>query len=159
METNDETTAPEETNSPTVGLVDEAVEVEEGELGDESDASGQSEQIAYYPQTHSERIEWERLRMEQRRLRMEISDNSSERTMREAHATKAFWLTAAWGAFLAAIIVLKGVNVIKLKQVEFLTVIGALTTSVFGFYLLVMKFLFERIKPLTKKKTYEPPET
>lgn len=116
----------------------EAVNAEKKNLSRDSFKVAIQEQDTYFPQTMSERIEWET-------LQMRIKDNEAERELRKSHATKAFWLTAMWGVFLSTTIFFKGFGLIKLTQVEFLTVIGALTTSVFGFYLLVMKYLFVRI--------------
>lgn len=129
---------PDKPQPPIPEATTEAVvNAEKQKLTDAAILSAVHEQDRFFPQTMPERIEWER-------LQMQIKDNEAERELRKSHATKAFWLTAMWAVFLSATIFLKGFGVITLNQVEFLAVIGALTTSVFGFYLLVMKFLFVR---------------
>ena len=139
----------DETKPTIPGNASEAVNAEWKNLSPEALKGGVKEQTAYFPQTMSERIEWET-------LQMQIKDNEAERELRKSHANKAFWLTAIWAFFLSLTIFLKGVGVIKLDRVEFLTVIGALTTSVFGFYLLVMKFLFVRIPGQQQMKDKKP---
>jgi len=106
---------------------------------DEAIENALREQDSYcHPQTMSERLAWET-------LQMQIKDNKSERKLRRDHATKTFWFTVVWTLFIIFIILLKGFKCITLDRVEFLSVIGALTASVFGFYLFVMKFLFAKM--------------
>jgi len=97
----------------------------------------QDQDQLFTPQGVSEHIAWETLQMQK-------LDNEAERTLRKSHANKSFWFTLGWATFICLIILLKGFGCLKLNQVEFLSVIGALTTTAFGFYLLVMKFLFSR---------------
>lgn len=140
---------PEEFKTTIPESAAEAVSAEKKHLSKDAFKVAMQEQDRYFPQTMSERIEWET-------LQMQIKDNEAERELRKSHATKAFWLTAMWGLFLSTTIFFKGFGLIKLEPVEFLTVIGALTTSVFGFYLLVMKFLFVRVPNQGEKGKTKP---
>lgn len=76
-------------------------------------------------------------------------DRQSERVLREKNAKLAFRFSSVWAVFIALIILLKGFGnwnwlCFELTQGEFLFVIGSLTTSIFAFYLLVLKFLFDK---------------
>lgn len=73
-------------------------------------------------------------------------DRQSERILREKNAKLAFRFSSAWAIFIALIILLKGFELwsYNLSQTEFLFIIGSLTTSIFTFYLLVLKYLFDK---------------
>ena len=76
-------------------------------------------------------------------------DKQSERILREKNAKLAFRFSSIWAVFIASIIILKGfgsrdIICFELSQAEFLFVIGSLTTSIFTFYLLVLKYLFDK---------------
>ncbi|MEX6626083.1 hypothetical protein PG913_03680 [Tenacibaculum pacificus] len=73
-------------------------------------------------------------------------DKTSERFLREKNAKLAFIFSSVWAIFIAIVILLKGFGFFgfKLSETEFLFVVGALTTSIFTFYLLVLKFLFDK---------------
>lgn len=103
----------------------------------------------YDPKTHSEYLELKRFEIEQ-------ANETSERELREKNAKKAFEFSASWGIFIGLIIILHGFgkcfDFFELTQTEFLFIIGTLTTSIFAFYTLVLKYLFYR-KPEPKTTT------
>lgn len=78
----------------------------------------------------------------------ERRDKKSERKLREKNAKLAFKFSAVWAVFIGIIILVKGIGNFCgstfLSQTEFLFVIGSLTTSIFTFYLLVLKYLFDK---------------
>jgi K+-sensing histidine kinase KdpD len=100
----------------------------------------------YDPKSHSEYIELKRFEIEQ-------ANESSERKLRQENAKKAFIFSSTWAIFIAAVILLHGFGVsykfFILSQTEFLFIIGTLTTSIFAFYTLVLRYLFYR-KPGVK---------
>lgn len=109
----------------------------------------------YNPKNHSEYIEFKRFEIEQ-------ANEDSERTLRQENAKKAFKFSAYWGFFIGILILFHGFgkcfNFFELTQTEFLFIIGTLTTSIFAFYTLVLKYLFYR-KPepkIKKKKATSP---
>ncbi|MCD8402153.1 hypothetical protein [Tenacibaculum finnmarkense] len=73
-------------------------------------------------------------------------DKQSERILREKNAKLAFIFSSFWAIFIGIVILLKGFGFwgFKLSETAFLFIIGALTTSIFTFYLLVLKFLFDK---------------
>lgn len=103
----------------------------------------------YDPKTHLEYLELERFKIEQENEKL-------ERDLRKDNAIKAFKFSVFWGVFIGVIIVLHGFGkcygFFELTQTEFLFIIGTLTTSIFAFYTLVLKYLFYR-KPETKTAT------
>lgn len=110
----------------------------------------------YDPKTHSEYLEL-------KRFEIELANESSERTLRQKNAKKAFIFSSRWAIFIAVIILLHGFgscfNFFTLNQVEFLFVIGTLTTSIFAFYTLVLRYLFYRKPDKTNNlKTKTPKE-
>jgi hypothetical protein len=100
----------------------------------------------YDPKTHSEFLELERFKIEQENEKL-------ERELRRDNAKKAFKFSAYWGGFIGILILFHGFgkcfNFFELTQTEFLFIIGTLTTSIFTFYTLVLKYLFYR-KPEPK---------
>jgi hypothetical protein len=103
----------------------------------------------YDPKTHTEFLELERFKIEQENEKL-------ERELRKDNAIKAFKFSASWGIFIALLILFHGFgkcyNFFELTQTEFLFIIGTLTTSIFAFYTLVLKYLFYR-KPESKTRT------
>jgi len=126
------------------GLVEETTEASTPNSTDVKNAYQGQDEMFIQPKDMSEHLAWES-------LKMQINDNKSERELRTSHANKSFWFTLGWASFISLIILLKGFGILKLDRVEFLSVIGALTTTVFGFYLLVMKFLFSRNNGIDNK--------
>ncbi|MEN2413083.1 hypothetical protein [Flavobacterium mesophilum] len=95
----------------------------------------------YDPKTHSEFLELERFKIEQENEKL-------ERELRKDNAIKAFNFSAYWGGFIGILILFHGFGkrfkFFDLTQTEFLFIIGTLTTSIFAFYTLVLKYLFYR---------------
>ncbi|MCD0471398.1 MULTISPECIES: hypothetical protein [unclassified Flavobacterium] len=95
----------------------------------------------YDPKSHSEYIELKRFEIEQ-------ANESSERKLRQENAKKAFVFSSRWAIFIAIVILLHGLGAsykfFILSQTEFLFVVGTLTTSIFAFYTLVLRYLFYR---------------
>ncbi len=108
----------------------------------------------YNPKNHSEYIEFKRFEIEQ-------ANEDSERTLRQENAKKAFIFSSRWAIFIALVIILHGFGscfgFFTLNQVEFLFVIGTLTTSIFAFYTLVLRYLFYR-KPEKDNKLETKPK-
>lgn len=80
-------------------------------------------------------------------LELKVNDRRSERELREKNAKSVFLLTVCWAAFIGAVILLKGFGKhfsYELTQAEFIFVIGSLTTSIFAFYVLVLRYLFQQ---------------
>lgn len=78
-------------------------------------------------------------------FRLKKINSDSERKLREAHATKAFWFSIIWVFFILVFIFLHGFKLyscFNLTETEFLFLCGTFTTSVFAFYLIVIKNLF-----------------
>lgn len=100
----------------------------------------------YDPKSHSEYIELKRFEIEQ-------ANESLERKLRQENARKAFVFSSRWAIFIALVILLHGAGAsykfFILSQTEFLFVVGTLTTSIFTFYTLVLRYLFYR-KPIAK---------
>ncbi|ENA1795483.1 hypothetical protein ABF176_002328 [Flavobacterium psychrophilum] len=132
-------------------LTDKAIETDTKTLPkkDELKKEAEKEKVlmgSYNPKNHSEYIEFKRFEIEQ-------ANEDSERTLRQENAKKAFKFSAYWGVFIGVLILFHGFgkcyNFFELTQTEFLFIIGTLTTSIFAFYTLVLKYLFYR-KPETK---------
>ena len=106
------------------------------------------------PRNHSELIELKRFEIEQ-------ANESLERELRRENAKKAFKFSSVWACFIAIIILFHGFGkcyaFFDLSQTEFLFVIGSLTTSIFTFYTLVLKYLFYR-KPEPKTTAKAKPK-
>lgn len=91
-----------------------------------------------------------------------ISSLDQNRGERVSYAKKTFWLTVGWIFVVLAIVTLSGVEynytrLLSLSDPVIITLITTTTVNVFGFFLLVMQFLFnkrelEAITYLTKKK-------
>lgn len=93
------------------------------------------------PRNHKEFLEF-------RNFKINEKNEKSERELRKENAKSALIFSSAWAIFIAIIIVLHGFgksfNFFSLTQTEFLFIIGTLTTSIFTFYTLVLKYLFYR---------------
>lgn len=84
-------------------------------------------------------------------LLIDKENQESERGLREENATKAFNFSAIWASFVGILILLHAMcPKFELTELEFLSVIGALTSSILIYYLHVIKYLFYR-KPETSK--------
>jgi hypothetical protein len=81
-------------------------------------------------------------------FRLKKKNDNSERKLREKNAKSALWFSAIWAIFIAVVILLHGFgkcfSFFEMTQTEFLFIIGTLTTSIFTFYTLVLKYLFYR---------------
>jgi len=74
-------------------------------------------------------------------------DADEERTLRSKHAKYAFRFSLSWMIFIGIVIFMHAMcPKFDLTEIEFMGVIGSLTVSVFGFYVLVLKYLFYRPK-------------
>ena len=74
-------------------------------------------------------------------------DKTSKRVLKEKNAKLAFQFSSIWAVFIALIILFRGFkkwSYFDLSQSEFLFIIGSLTTSVFAFYIFVLKYLFNK---------------
>jgi hypothetical protein len=74
-------------------------------------------------------------------------DKTSKRVLKEKNAKLAFQFSSIWAIFIALIILFRGFkkwSYFDLSQSEFLFIIGSLTTSVFAFYIFVLKYLFNK---------------
>lgn len=93
------------------------------------------------PRNHKEFLEF-------RNFKINEKNEKSERELRKENAKSALIFSSAWAIFIAVIIILHGFgksfNFFSLTQTEFLFIIGTLTTSIFTFYTLVLKYLFYR---------------
>jgi uncharacterized membrane-anchored protein len=68
-----------------------------------------------------------------------LRQNNSQRVI---YARRTFWLTAAWLAVSMAILILKGLSILIISDAVLITLITTTTVSVFGFFILVMQYLF-----------------
>ena len=71
-------------------------------------------------------------------------DLAKDSELKSEHAIKAFRFTYVWFVVIIAIIGLKGYmkfTAFELSESEFLMTIGTLTTSIFAFYIIVLKYL------------------
>lgn len=104
----------------------------------------------YDPKTHLEYIALEKLKIRQENEKL-------ERDLRKENARKAYKFSKIWGIFIAFLILLHGFgkcyDFFEITQTEFLFIIGTLTTGIFTFFTLVLKYLFYR-KP-NKNSTSE----
>lgn len=95
----------------------------------------------YDPKTHSEFLELARFQIED-------ATEQLERELRKENALKAYEFSRKWAMFIGILILLQGFgkhcNFFQITQTEFLFVIGTLTTGIFTFYTLVLKYLFYR---------------
>ncbi|WP_124979512.1 hypothetical protein [Nonlabens xiamenensis] len=114
-------------------------------INDKNDSKSEEENDTLFKGSLESLPDW----IDHKKFYLTKQDRDQERTLRKQNALKAFVLTCIWKAFIIILILLKGFSFcgFDLNQVEFLFVMGSLTTSVFLFYLLVMKYLFERKKP------------
>jgi hypothetical protein len=91
---------------------------------------------------------------EHQEFRLRKVNSDSERNLREKNAKLTFRFSCFWAGFIMLIILLKGFSSwidFSLTQTEFLFVTGSLTTSMFAFYLLVLKYLFNTDNGVTRK--------
>jgi hypothetical protein len=92
-------------------------------------------------------IKHEEFRLRVKEFNLKKQNEDSERILREKNAVLAFKFSAVWACFIGIIILLHAMFLyFKLTETEFLTVIGALTTSILIYYLFVIKYLFYRPK-------------
>jgi hypothetical protein len=77
-----------------------------------------------------------------------LQDNNDQR---RRYAVNTFLLTCCWIAVVIIIVILNGCGVLHLSDTVLVTLVTTTTASVFGFFLLVMKYLFnpEFEKPKT----------
>ncbi|NME67221.1 hypothetical protein [Flammeovirga aprica] len=102
-------------------------------------------------------------------FKIRSANETSERELRERNATLAFIFSSVWGVFIICLITSKVllsspcpegstcvasaiVLAFGLSSTEFMFIIGTMTTSIFGFYLLVLKYLFDKKAPSYSKK-------
>ncbi|HLA58833.1 MAG TPA: hypothetical protein VK622_08730 [Puia sp.] len=74
---------------------------------------------------------------------------------RRDYAKKTFWLTVSWIFVILATTILSGLKVFILSDAVLIALITTTTLNVFGFFLLVMKYLFstrEGGNPLISKR-------
>ena len=95
----------------------------------------------YDPKTHLEYIALEKLKIRQENEKL-------ERELRKENARKAYKFSKIWAVFIGVLILLHGFgkcyDFFKITQTEFLFIIGTLTTGIFTFFTLVLKYLFYR---------------
>lgn len=86
--------------------------------------------------------------LEHEKFIIEKLNSKLERTLREKNAEKAYFFSFKWAIFIAVLILLHGFGVtykfFTLTQTEFIFIIGTLTASIFAFYTLVLKYLFDK---------------
>lgn len=78
-------------------------------------------------------------------FKLKKRNQDSERQLRERNAERAFVFTFFWAVFVVLIIFVYGCrkrNDFQLSEMEFMFICGTLTTSMFAFYLIVIKSLF-----------------
>jgi len=68
-----------------------------------------------------------------------LQDNNIQR---RRYAVNTFILTCSWIGVVICIVVLAGIKLLSLSDTVLVTLITTTTASVFGFFLLVMKYLF-----------------
>ncbi len=66
---------------------------------------------------------------------------------RVRYARRTFYLTCLWIVVVMSIVILNGVNLIHLSDTVLVTLITTTTINVFGFFLLVIKYLFNVKNP------------
>ena len=92
-------------------------------------------------------------------FRLKKKNDNSERKLREKNAKSALWFSASWAIFIAVVILLHGFgkcfSFFEMTQTEFLFIIGTLTTSIFAFYTLVLKYLFYRKNTVKENNSKE----
>ena len=80
-----------------------------------------------------------------------IETLQSNNIQRKRYAINTFILTCGWIGIVICIVVLTGLKALSLSDTVLITLITTTTASVFGFFLLVMKYLFNT--GLEKPKT------
>lgn len=104
----------------------------------------------YDPKTHLEYVAIKKLEIKQQ-------NEELERSLRKDNALKAFRFSSIWAVFIGTIIILHGFGrcygFFDLTQTEFIFILGTLTTGIFAFYTLVLKYLFYRKRRLVEKKS------
>lgn len=80
-----------------------------------------------------------------------IETLQSNNIQRKRYAINTFILTCGWIGIVICIVVLTGMKALSLSDTILVTLITTTTASVFGFFLLVMKYLFNT--GLEKPKT------
>jgi hypothetical protein len=124
MPINDETRQPEEVAEEVAGIISGQIYSNEEEAGDEPTF------------------------LLKRQLIDSLQTNSAQRRM---YARRTFWLTCIWITLVIIIVALNGLDVyfngikhrvLILSDTVVVTLITTTTLNVFGFFLLVMKYLF-----------------
>lgn len=90
-------------------------------------------------------LQYQKFVSERKDANQRRKDLAKDSELKSEHAIKAFSFTKIWFVVIIAIIILKGyskISLFDLSESEFLMTIGTLTTSIFAFYIIVLKYLF-----------------
>ena len=90
-------------------------------------------------------LQYQKFVSERKDANQRRKDLAKDSELKSEHAIKAFSFTKIWFVVIIAIIILKGyskISLFELSESEFLMTIGTLTTSIFAFYIIVLKYLF-----------------
>ena len=90
-------------------------------------------------------LQYQKFVSERKDANQRRKDLAKDSELKSEHAIKAFRFTKVWFVVIIAIILFKGYTKFtsfELSESEFLMTIGTLTTSIFAFYVIVLKYLF-----------------
>jgi len=90
-------------------------------------------------------LQYQKFVSERKDSNQKRKDLAKDSELKSEHAVKAFKFTKVWFVVIIAIILCKGYTkftFFELSESEFLMTIGTLTTSIFAFYVIVLKYLF-----------------
>lgn len=90
-------------------------------------------------------LQYQKFVSERKDANQRREDLANDSDLKSEHAVKAFRFTYVWFVVIIAIISFKGYakfTGFELSESEFLMTIGTLTTSIFAFYIIVLKYLF-----------------
>lgn len=90
-------------------------------------------------------LQYQKFVSERKDANQRRKDLAKDSELKSEHAVKAFRFTKVWFVVIIAIILFKGYTKFthfELSESEFLMTIGTLTTSIFAFYVIVLKYLF-----------------
>lgn len=90
-------------------------------------------------------LQYQKFVSERKDANQKRKDLAKDSELKSEHAIKAFRFTKIWFVVIIAIILFKGYTKFtsfELSESEFLMTIGTLTTSIFAFYVIVLKYLF-----------------
>lgn len=90
-------------------------------------------------------LQYQKFVSERKDANQKRKDLAKDSVLKSEHAIKAFSFTKIWFIVIIAIIALRGYTkftLFELTESEFLMTIGTLTTSIFAFYIIVLKYLF-----------------